>query len=57
MFNKNRANLARAIFDDIILILKMSFQLKLNLIIGVTYLKVNPSNLIMTPEIIQSILR
>ena len=60
MFNKNRGSQARAIFDDVV-VLKMNFPLKLNLIIGVTYLRVNPSNsignLIITPEIIQSLLR
>ena len=59
MFNKNRANLARRIFE---LVLKMSFPLKLNLIIGVTYLRVNLieininliESLIISPEIIKN---
>ena len=59
MSNKNRANLARRIFE---LVLKMSFPLKLNLIIGVTYLRVNLieininliESLIISPEIIKN---
>ena len=61
MFNKNRANLERSICDDVdITYIKDEFPIE-SQIIGVTYLRVNPSNLIgnliMQPEIIQSILR
>ena len=62
IFNKNRAILARAIFDVVdIIYIKDEFPIGAQYNYLSNYLRVNPSyligNLIMTPEIIQSLLR